>query len=332
VLYNPILYRVTLARIIRRMSSRPRGLEARNVKEELERIFGTHGVDLIVLHYVGGADSAAIIHEANKRGIPFVVLNHFSNDRFNHMSIREQIRTAAGIAGVSAVGVPGWLAGRFVNLSDGIDTKMFCCQNGQHPERESAVPVLFLPARIVPTKGQSDLIKAGAALKLSGLNFRIVLAGRADSIEYENELRALAGNLGMADRVFFAGQLDQTALIHRYARSSILAFPTYHHEGLPRILMEAQSMEVPPVAYDIGGMSEGIRNGDTGFLVKKGDLAGFTKRLHELLTDEAKRKSMGERGRKFIEGQFSLEALAARHEAFYVQAIRKAASRNESAR
>ena len=83
-------------------------------------------------------------------------------------------------------------------------------------------------------------------------------------------------------------------------------------------------MGVPPVAYNVGGMSEGILQGKTGYLVPKGNITLFTEKLKELLTNEGKRKQMGENGRKFIVNNFSLQALAVRHEEFYLKILKKA--------
>ena len=80
-------------------------------------------------------------------------------------------------------------------------------------------------------------------------------------------------------------------------------------------------MKVPPVAYRIGGTPDGLRDGETGFLVEMGDVDGLTKRLKQLLTDSDLRKRMGEKGREFAQQHFSLDSLASRHEDFYCDAL-----------
>jgi glycosyltransferase involved in cell wall biosynthesis len=75
------------------------------------------------------------------------------------------------------------------------------------------------------------------------------------------------------------------------------------------------------VVHDIGGTSEGIQNGKTGFLIALGDRKNLVQRLGELLQDSAKRKQFGEAGRKLVEAKFSLDALAERHENFYRRAL-----------
>jgi len=233
----------------------------------------------------------------------------------------------SGIAGVSALGVPRWLKNRFYDLSDGIDLEIFNPSIAHSLNIEKNIPTIIYPARITRVKGQTDLIKAYAKLKNEGLRARIVFAGRADSAEYEKELKKLVKKNGLTDDVLFLGQLNMEELRDWYGISSVMAFPTYHQEGLGRILVEAQAMKVPSVAYIIGGTPEGIQHGKTGFLVRKGDIQAFTERLRELLTDETKRKTMGEEGRRFVQENFSLEALADRHEKYYLRVLNDARNR-----
>ena len=322
IIYNPFLYKIIFSKIVKKKTPISRGLVALNAREETVKVFNDYNVDLVAMHFVGGPDSVAVIDETMKRKIPYFFLNHFSNDRFNHMSIREQIADAVGVASVSGVGIPRRLKKCFSNLSDGIDIDIFKPESASPIKINFDCPVIILPARIIPTKGQKDLIEAAAILKNQGLHFKVVLAGRSDSREYEEELKSQIRQFGMENDVLFVGQLETEELRDWYNISSIMAFPTYHHEGLPRILMEAQAMKVPPVAYKIGGIPEGLQSGRTGYLVRKGDLKELTERLRQLLIDEPKRKKMGEKGRQFIENNFSLAALANRHEEFYLRVIK----------
>ena len=139
------------------------------------------------------------------------------------------------------------------------------------------------------TKGQLDLIRAGGRLLRQGLRFQIALAGRVDSEKFLTELKIEIAAAGLADRVIFTGQLDAAGLRDWYAASAVLAFPTRHHEGLPRILLEAQALELPVVVHDIGGTSEGIRDGQSGYLIRVGDQDVLVQRLGELLRDPARR-------------------------------------------
>jgi glycosyltransferase involved in cell wall biosynthesis len=319
VLYRPLAYRFLTGPTLARRRIPCRAGEPDGAGRAVLSLHQCHPIDLICLHSAGSADAAEILAVADEEQIPVVYVHHFSNDRLGDFAVRAQLDRLAGVAGVCASGVPKFLH-RFQNVSDGIDTDFF------GPRREkrtnwSQQPIIFLPARITPAKGQMELIRAAGELRRRGLDFRVVLAGRTDNGEYLKELERAVRHEGMAGRVEFVGQLDPEGLRDWYEVASVVAFPTRHHEGLPRILLECQAMKVPPVVYRIGGTAEGVCDGETGYVVGQGDLKGFTGRLEQLLTNDAVRERLAEAGRTWIERNFSLQALASRHEQFYLQAL-----------
>ena len=76
----------------------------------------------------------------------------------------------------------------------------------------------------------------------------------------------------------------------------------------PLTLKEAQLMQKPVIATNVGGIPEMMQDGETGYLIKKGDSNDLIKKLLILLENKELSKQMGQSGREFIENQFSLEA------------------------
>ena len=284
-------------------------------------IFRARRVNLAVLHFFGGADADEVMTEAKKFQAPVALLNHFSNDRFQHLAIRKHLLSADGVAGVNGLGLPRHVRDRFTNLSDGIDTDFFRRKNARPPANPPSQPVILLPARVVREKGQLDLLRAAVLLRQSGIECCLVFAGRVDSSGFVNELQQAIVREGMTGNVRFLGELGATELRDWYAASAVAALPTRHHEGLPRVILEAQAMGVPVVAYNTGGVADGIASGRTGYLLPVGDISGLANRLRELLASPSLRESMGTRGREAAESRFSLAALADRHERFYAKII-----------
>ena len=241
--------------------------------------------------------------------------------RERQITLRQQISRVDGVAGVCAVDVPHYLRDRYWNLSDGIDTEFYRRENAGPLSKNYSHPILFLPARIIHSKGQADLIKIAAILKQRGICTTVVFAGRIDSPSFEIELREMAAREGMAADVEFVGQLNPEQLRDWFAAAKVMVFPTYHHEGLPRILMECQAMGLPPVAYEIGGTSEGLLNKKTGFLIPLGGWESMAQVVETLLANESLRSNLGRVGRQFVEQKFSLRALAERHEDFYLKIL-----------
>jgi len=328
ILYNPLIWHLLIKWWLasRRIPRRPGQLvgAGRTVAELMRQ----HHVDLIMLHFFGTADADEIVLEARQSGTPFALLNHYSNDQFLNLSVRKHTMLASGIAGVNGLGLPKFVRRDFCNLSDGIDVDFFRPSMARPPSGAPALPLVLLPARVVRTKGHLDLVKAAAALGRDGIAFAIGFAGRADSPSFTDELRRAIIQFGLVNHVQFLGELSVERLRDWYGASALVALPTYHHEGLGRVSLEAQAMQLPIIAYATGGVAEGIISGQTGYLVKTGDTEGLSLRLRELLVDAPKRKAMGRAGRQWVEERFSLGALAHRHEQFYLRVI---ASRKEGA-
>lgn len=321
VLYNPMIWELFTKRRLASYRIPRRPGQAIGAGHAVAELMVQHRVDLIILHFSGGADADEIVWEARRAGVPFAVLNHFSNDGFLNLSIRKHTMLASGVAGVSGIGLPKYVRRAFCNLSDGIDTDFFLPSKACPPQGAPAVPLILLPARVVRSKGHLDLLKVAATLRQARIEFAIGFAGRADSLSFTDELRCAIDQYELANHVQFLGELSVERLRDWYGASAVVSFPTYHHEGLPRVSLEAQAMQVPIVAYATGGVAEGIRSGETGYLLKTGDIEGLGLRLRELLADAGKRKKMGEAARRWVVDRFSLRALVKRHEQFCLRII-----------
>jgi len=274
------------------------------------------------MHYIGGIDSKNIINEAILRKIPFIYINHYANICFTYFSIRTQIEKAACIAGLTNIDVPRRLKKSFINVSSGIDLNKYDPFKVRSTIECPKLPIIFYPARIVENKGQKDLITACYNLQKEGFKVKIVLAGRIDSVQYERDLLETIDKYKLSEHILFVGLLSVEEILKWYTISSILAFPTYHPEGLSRILLESQAMKVPPVAYNVGGNSGAMINGKTGFLIKKGDIEHLSQKLAYLLKNEDKRIKMGEEGREYVLKNFSIKSMAERHEKLYLKALK----------
>ncbi len=80
----------------------------------------------------------------------------------------------------------------------------------------------------------------------------------------------------------------------------------------PLTLQEAQLMKKPVIATNVGGIPELMRDKETGFLVERGDAKSLIEKISYLINNEDKAKQMGEKGRKFIEENFSWDTIAKR--------------------
>lgn len=165
--------------------------------------------------------------------------------------------------------------------------------------------IALLIGRFAPLKGHTFALRALASAMERVPGLKMVFAGNG---ELEEELKAEAGELGLADRVLFAGfRRDVPRLL---AASDVLILPS-ESESLPLVILEAMAARRPVVSTDVGGISEAVEDGRTGLLVKPRDSAGLADAMVEVLGDVERGRSMGLEGRRKLEAEFSLDACAA---------------------
>jgi glycosyltransferase involved in cell wall biosynthesis/peptidoglycan/xylan/chitin deacetylase (PgdA/CDA1 family) len=286
--------------------------------DRLRRLLGTQNIDLLVLHWLS-YDTAGFTSRALKAEIPFVFINHFDNTRLSLSQTRKLIARAAAIGSVSGQGIPDDLLNRCVNLSDAVDTEFFAPEKAR-PIPQPEHPVVLLPARIGESKGHRDLLEAARILIARKIDFTLCFAGAVDSESLHQELLKYVADMGLEQRVLFLGERNGEDIRDWYALSRVVVLPS-HSEGLGRVLLEAQAMKKPVVAYDRGGMREALSPNKTGFILETGDVKGLADKISFLLENENEGLRIGERGREFVCSKFSLSALIQRHEAFYLRAL-----------
>lgn len=176
-----------------------------------------------------------------------------------------------------------------------------------------------------PYKRHNLVIEAVAELAPSYPDLRYDIVGDGP---YRAELEALAGRLGVADRVIFRGRLDQGELTKSYRAAYAFVMPSRvsldppEGEGFGIVYLEAGAFGVPSVAAAAGGAAEAVLDGFTGILVEPDSLESLVAGLRKLLDDPRLRDELGEGARRraleFGHAQFRkrcgavLEHLAAR--------------------
>lgn len=162
--------------------------------------------------------------------------------------------------------------------------------------------VLFLGI-LHRAKGTHDLVRAFARIAPSHPEWTLVCAG-GGAVE---EIRALATELEIEDRVRCPGWLDSAAKNAELAAASVFALPSYA-EGLPMALLEAMAWGLPVVATPVGGIPGAIRHSHNGVLIAPGDVDALACALSELMRSRDRRRALGAAARATIEREFSLDA------------------------
>ncbi len=93
------------------------------------------------------------------------------------------------------------------------------------------------------------------------------------------------------------------------------------HEALGTALLEAQACGVPVIGSNVGGISECILHGETGFLFEKDSLQDLRNKIKKFIKSPQLRKEMGERARKFVVENFSVEQMVRKTERLYRELV-----------
>jgi glycosyltransferase involved in cell wall biosynthesis len=175
------------------------------------------------------------------------------------------------------------------------------------PHRRQDPPVIGTIARLTRQKGIDIFLRALADIP-------DVLAVVVGDGEDEEELKGLAKDLGIAERVSWMGWRDDArALVEGF---DVFVLPS-RWEGFGRVLVEAEFAECPVVATRVVGTSEAMVDGETGFLVPPENKEALVQAIKRLLEDEVLAREMGRRGREFALSRFEPAATARRFEALY---------------
>jgi glycosyltransferase involved in cell wall biosynthesis len=166
-------------------------------------------------------------------------------------------------------------------------------------------PRVLCVGRLFPEKGQSVLLHAFAELADRGVDAELELVGYGPS---EEPLKRLSEDLGLTDRVRFAGAVGQDAVAAHYRAASVFCLPSFY-EGIPVVLMEAMASRRPVVATAVAGVRELVRDGETGLLVAPGRSDELADALERLLEDAALRHRMGESGRRYVAENYDIDAV-----------------------
>jgi len=179
-------------------------------------------------------------------------------------------------------------------------------------------PVRILSVgRAVAKKGYDDLITALAALP-DNLHWRLDHIGGGLLGE---ALRQQAKDMGVADRIVWHGAQPQEAVLQAAREADIFVLASRiaadgDRDGLPNVLMEAQSQGLACIATEVSAIPELIKHGDTGILVPPQDPDALCRALAELIADPGQRQRLGQAGQARVRHDFShndwIERLAGR--------------------
>jgi glycosyltransferase involved in cell wall biosynthesis len=162
--------------------------------------------------------------------------------------------------------------------------------------------LILYAGQIIRGKGVDVLLRALALVKTP---FECIILGEGTHKEYCEKLSV---KLGLQDRVRFLGFVPQEQLQEFYRECTVVAISSLWPEPFATIGMEVMRYGLPVVAFDVGGISDWLIDGENGYLVPSGDCANYAIRLETLLRDKTLARTMGESGLKLVNEKFSFDS------------------------
>lgn len=214
--------------------------------------------------------------------------------------------TRAGLDRLQALSTPG----RAVNLVyHGLRLDRFVPLRLPRPARDGTAaddPVRLLSVgRAVPKKGFAVLLQALALLPAEQ-HWTWTLVGGGPLL---SELQRQAVALGIGHRIILEGPRDQTVVLDRYREADLFVLPCRvtddgDRDGLPNVLVEAQSQALACLSTHVGGVAELIEGDRTGLLVRPDDPEALAAAMARLIADPALRQKLGAAGARRVTAHF----------------------------
>jgi glycogen synthase len=229
------------------------------------------------------------------------------------------------------VAVSKYSMGRILESYDVDNSKVRVVPNGVDPEKFkpqdrdvarqhlglSNEPCVLFVGSLIPRKGLQFLIKAAEKIVNQRPQTKFLIVGEGP---LKNQLQALISTQDLLGNFKFIGNLKDKQLSDVYNCADVFALPSIQ-EGQGIVLLEAEASTVPVVAFEVGGISEAVRNGETGYLVNFGNTEEFADSIIRLLSDRALHDKMGLNGRRFVLENYTWDICAQRMLKVYHEAL-----------
>ena len=205
----------------------------------------------------------------------------------------------------------------------GIDEKYFSKKNVSDQEIKKLKDsmnihdkkfIILFPGRLTYWKGQKLFIESLNILnqkKLLENVYAFIIGGHQGRINYKEELIQMIKNYKLEDKLMIAHSLSKMPVA--YSIANLVVSCSTEPEAFGRISVEAQSMEKPVLASDIGGSLETVINNKTGWLFKNNDIHDLSEKIKMIIkTEQNVLNLIGRQGRKNVKENYTRELMVSR--------------------
>lgn len=188
----------------------------------------------------------------------------------------------------------------------GVDLQKFAPRG----DAESDLPLILLPTRLIHDKGISVFIAMAEILKKRQIPARFQVAGGTTEHNPLAITKAEMERMVAGSNVEWIGRVDDMPAL--YASATLIVYPSWYREGIPRVLLEAAAMGKVIITTDHPGCRDAVIHNETGLLVPVKNAKETANAVEAILTNPALRKKMESAGRALAEQEFSVDKVVMR--------------------
>lgn len=273
--------------------------------------------DHVHAHFVNGPTSLAMFFGL-LRNIPFSFTMHASMIWLDPLALSNKLSHCAFAASISDYN-RRYVESQYAGIADSKIRIVRCgIESGSIPERATRSDLQSLEilsiGQMNARKGFHILLGACSQLAELGVKFHCTIVG--DGEEREN-LEEIHRQKKLGDAVEFVGAKTQEEIRGYFEAADIFVLPCVisqdgWRDGIPVVLMEAMSWEIPVVTTDILGLPELVVSEETGVLVRPEDPNALALAMQRLADDPTLRNSLGAAGRSYVANEFNVDRSARR--------------------
>jgi glycosyltransferase involved in cell wall biosynthesis len=183
----------------------------------------------------------------------------------------------------------------------------------------SSAKVIVNVASLVPEKNHEALLRVASEVVKEYSDIKVLILGDG---KLRESLQQKITTMGLEQHVVLLGYRSDVLSI--LSNADVFTLPS-RIEGLPGVILEAFYCEVPVVSYNVGGISEVVKNNETGWLIDKDNEGEFIAAVKDALVNTAKTSQLKHNANQFVKKEFMNDSIAKKFAAAYTKVLNRKA-------
>ena len=177
---------------------------------------------------------------------------------------------------------------------------------------------LIYVGKMIKSKGVFNMIDIISDQRFA--NVKLIMVG--DGRDFK-QLESYSNSKKLTEKIVYYGNIPSEKVIPLMQRSDIFVMPTLRFEGFPMTLVEAMFAGLPVVANNMGGISDAVVNGETGFLADPANLNDFKEKLLKLVSNKELVREMGLKALERAKNEFTTDTMINKYELVFDEVLKK---------